>query len=926
MTPASHPSPLLTLLLLCAGWLACLVPAVRAQPTMLWPGARPAATFSLEDHAFLEELSRASFQYFVEQSHPVTGLVRDRARADGTPTPGMASIAASGFAFTAWTIATDRGWVLRSEAVARVRQMLRFLVEEAPRAHGFFYHFMDMETGERAWECELSSIDTALCLAGAIVAREYFNDPEINALVDELYGDANWQWFLNGGLTVALGWKPETGFSRYRWNQYSEHMLISLLGLGAPRYPLPDGHWSAWLREPVGTYAGYSYLQSPPLFTHQFTHAYADFRGRRDAYADYYHNSVLATLAQQRMCIDLRDEFPAWSERLWGVTASDYPGGYVAWGGPPRTFQESALDGTVVPCAAAGSLPFAPEETLLTLRHMRTVYGDRIWGRYGFADAFNPHTGWVATDNLGIDVGITLMQAENARTGLVWALFMQAPEIQRAFQRAGFLSTGRQLTWDEQQWLRDLARQAWRSLADEPLAPETAGLQITAVLAAQAAGLLNVEAAVQRASELIARADPPREPVPLAQYAAALATIGQAYPRLAPDTRHALAMIDWRNVRIGSPLQLGSGSRLAVFFQIASGVRPVSAWYDLKREPEARENLYVLAPGRVDAQFLPGIWLDERHIVTGASASQLAYTLVGEERAAAEAGQTRSVLSTALLLDKFPREVVSDLRRAPPADNWIDRAAPGERAALLITAADVLVPDCVREWFQRDPMVQTGRRVIPEFAEAAFSSRTSVVARRELAGPLHVPPERVLVAISSAEPVDRWEWHVMTGLEFKESTADVRPEDPVLEMRFAFAWDATALYFHAIVQDVPEGEARPPHRRERVELFVDPRRDGLVWDSPEDFQFSYRSDGHTLEWFHQLPAPARVVRTPRGYEIQATIDWARLGLEPRPGLELAVSPAVLFAGPTEVDPVLKLNWRFFRRHDERFELATLRLE
>src|SRR5687768_5512069 len=394
--------------------------------------ARPGAILSADDDALLDELQRASFLYFVEQMHPVTGLVRDRAFADGSPSEGKASISASGFALTSWAIASHRGWVERSDALDRVKLMLRFLANEAPRHKGFFYHFMEMDTGARAWKCELSSIDTGLFMAGAIIAREYFQDPEITELVNRLYREIDWKWFLNGGSTVAMGWHDEVGFSRFRWNHYSEHTIMCILGLGAPEHALDPEYWHAWKRLPTGTYGGYHFIQGPPLFIHQFAHAYVDFRDSRDAYADYYHNSVLATLAQRRFSIDLRSEFPSWGERLWGVTASDSETGYKAWGGPPRTSQFNSLDGTIVPCATLGSLPFAPNETLMVLRHIRTVYGDRTWKRYGLVDAFNPETGWVNPDVIGIDVGISILQVENARSGFVWALFMQAPEVRRA--------------------------------------------------------------------------------------------------------------------------------------------------------------------------------------------------------------------------------------------------------------------------------------------------------------------------------------------------------------------------------------------------------------------------------------------------------------------------------------------------------------
>lgn len=275
------------------------------------------------DQRLLEDLESTAFLFFKEQSHPATGLVRDRARADGSPNEGKASIAASAFSFGAWIIATERGWVTRDEALSRIRLKLRFLAEKAPRRHGFFYHFMEMDTGARAWTCELSSIDSALLYAGMLLAREYFADDEVATLVSKLLGDIDWEWFRNDGQLVSLSWHDETGFSRHRWNNYSEHILMSFLALGISAHPLGADYWQLWRRAPLGRYGDYTYLQVPPLFVNQFPQAFLDLRDRRDAYADYFHNATLATLAQRQFSLDLRSEFPLWSENLWGLTSSD---------------------------------------------------------------------------------------------------------------------------------------------------------------------------------------------------------------------------------------------------------------------------------------------------------------------------------------------------------------------------------------------------------------------------------------------------------------------------------------------------------------------------------------------------------------------------------------------------------------------------
>jgi hypothetical protein len=390
------------------------------------------------DQRLLDDFTRTAVAFFREAADPVTGLIPDASPADGASTGKVANVAGSGFALAAFCIADQRGLLDHTQATLRARGMLRFLAEQAPHEHGFLYHFLDMSTGARVWESEASSIDTALLLCGALTARQHFGDPEIRRLATRLYERVDWPWMQNGRKTLCQGWSPEKGFTRYRWEGYAEHMAMYLLAIGSPAHPLPPDVWSAWRREPVGTYHGLTFIENPPLFTHQYAQAFVDFRGKRDAFADYWQNSVLATRAQREMCAALQPEFPRFSTNLWGLTASQAADGYKAWGGPPRTTLTNALDGTLVPCAPGGSIPFAPRECLDALHAMRAQFGDRIWQRYGFVDAFNPHTGWVARDVLAIDTGITLVMAENFRTGLIWDRFMRNPEIADALARAGF--------------------------------------------------------------------------------------------------------------------------------------------------------------------------------------------------------------------------------------------------------------------------------------------------------------------------------------------------------------------------------------------------------------------------------------------------------------------------------------------------------
>ena len=389
------------------------------------------------DTVFLEELERRAFAFFLDHTDEVTGLTRDRAPADGSASRAPASIAASGFALSAWCIGADRGWLSHEEARGRVLATLRFADTKVAGERGWFFHFIDSATGARRWNCEVSTIDTALFLKGAVMAREYFDDAEVRMLVDRIYARIDWRWALDGGKTLRHGWTPEGGFLVTRWDQYSELMGLYLLGLGAPAGALPPESWTSWSRREVAVQGKHAFISCPPLFTHQYAQAWFDFRGVNDGIADYWENSVSATLAQREWCASLSSRFNRWSSELWGLTASDSARGYIAWGGP----NESAgrLDGTLVPCAPAGSLPFAPRECLAALRAMRNAGGAALWGRYGFADAFNPHNGWVARDVIAIDVGISLLMAENLRSGFVWRHFMKAPEVRRAMAAAGFV-------------------------------------------------------------------------------------------------------------------------------------------------------------------------------------------------------------------------------------------------------------------------------------------------------------------------------------------------------------------------------------------------------------------------------------------------------------------------------------------------------
>jgi hypothetical protein len=394
-----------------------------------------ASTQSPENAAFLDDLIRQGCLFFWEQASPSTGQVLDRAHYDlngARDTRRMASIAATGFGLSALCVADKYGYLPHDQIVERVRTTLDWHLNKFPQVHGLFYHFTDIETGERIKGVELSSIDTALLLCGVLTARAYFDDPKIKSLAQQIYERVDWPWMLNGGNTFSMGWHPGQGFLNARWERYCELMMIYLLAIGSPAHSVSPSYWNNFTRPKI-KYAGFEYISgNDPLFTHQYSQAYYDFRNKRDAYANYFDNSVTATKAHKAFCLSYKNWY---NEDYWGISASDYEGGYTAWGGPPA---KGPIDGTVVPCAAAGSLAFLPNECLSVLRAMRSKFGKQAWGRYGFVDAFHPSANWYDPDVLGIDQGISVLMAENLRSGFVWSTFMNNPECAHAMQLAGF--------------------------------------------------------------------------------------------------------------------------------------------------------------------------------------------------------------------------------------------------------------------------------------------------------------------------------------------------------------------------------------------------------------------------------------------------------------------------------------------------------
>ncbi|HMB89254.1 MAG TPA: glucoamylase family protein, partial [Rhodothermales bacterium] len=404
--------------------------------------------------AFLDLLQETAFAYFWEEANPNNGLIRDRSR----PT-SASSIAAVGFGLSAITVAIDKGWITREQGRDRVLTTLRYFAtcpQDAATSgscgfRGFFYHFLNMETGLRAGNSELSTIDTALLLGGILDVGAYFDGEEqdegrIRSLAQTIYERVEWDWASPRAPLVSHGWRPGSGFLGNDWNGYNEAMILYILALGSPTFPMPPASWDAWTsgyNNQWGIFYGYAYLSFPPLFGHQYSHVWIDFRDIQDAYMrtrgiDYFENSRRATLANRAYAIANPNRYPNYGPNEWGLTASDDPFGYRAHGAPPP----QSDNGTITPTAAGGSYAFTPEESTIAMRTFYRRYRTELWGEYGFRDAYNIREDWFATDVLGIDQGPILLMIENGRTEAIWERFMQIEAIQRGLEQAGFEGIG----------------------------------------------------------------------------------------------------------------------------------------------------------------------------------------------------------------------------------------------------------------------------------------------------------------------------------------------------------------------------------------------------------------------------------------------------------------------------------------------------
>jgi len=417
------------------------------------------------DDALLDRVQRAAFGYFLENHNPDNGLMADTSRT-GAP----ASIAAVGFALSAWPVGVERGWISRAEAAKRTLTALRFFLgspqSEDPDVtgyRGFYYHFLDMQTGRRMWRSELSLIDTTLLLAGVLTAGAYFDgaaadEGEIRQGAEAFYRRIDWTWSADGAPTARQGWKPESGFLHYGWEGYSEGTIAYVLGLASPTHPLPASAFEAW----SATYQwediyDVEFLYAGPLFIHQYSQAWIDFAGIRDAFmrekrCDYFENSRRAMLVQREYARRNPHGYRGYGEDCWGLTAGDGAGftsrdldgrerrflGYSARGAP-----YGPDDGTIGPCAAVACLPFAPELALRALRHFHDRYPEMIRDSR-LPSGFNPTwpgagpAGWVSEVDVGLDQGAVVLMIENHRSGLIWRLMRRCPHIALGLRRAGF--------------------------------------------------------------------------------------------------------------------------------------------------------------------------------------------------------------------------------------------------------------------------------------------------------------------------------------------------------------------------------------------------------------------------------------------------------------------------------------------------------
>jgi len=465
--------------------LAALLICAAPYGAQAKEGAKHAKPAAAATHAkvppLIDDLEKRTFDWFWDSANPKNGLVPDH-----YPTKSFASIAAVGFGLTAYGVGAERGYITREQAVERTLATLRFFhdapqndsEDDATGYHGFYYHFLDMESGKRFDRAvELSTVDTSLLLGGVLFAQSYYDrdtpqEKEIRQLADDIYRRVDWTWVQARKPLITMGWTPGGKFIPHDWQGYNEGMLVYILALGSPTHAVGDDAWKAWTstyNRTWGEFHGQTFLNFAPLFGHQFSHVWVDFRGIRDAWnrekdLDYFENSRRATYSQRAYAIANPGGWTGYGANMWGISASNGPGGLVVKSGDKeRTFHGYTArgagldyisdDGTLVPMAAGGSIAFAPEIVVPALEEMKRRYGKDIYNQYGFVDAFNPsfhsktdlrtgklvpELGWVDTVHLGIDQGPIVLMVENWRSGFVWNVMKKNPYVRKGLERAGF--------------------------------------------------------------------------------------------------------------------------------------------------------------------------------------------------------------------------------------------------------------------------------------------------------------------------------------------------------------------------------------------------------------------------------------------------------------------------------------------------------
>ncbi|MBI4431152.1 MAG: hypothetical protein HY587_05525 [Candidatus Omnitrophica bacterium] len=413
--------------------LSILIASLLLNSPVFAAGEDPKATENSD--AFLDMVEKQTFRYFLNEYHPETGLINDSSANHGQPLRELrTSIAATGFGINAFIIGSERGWISNKEAYERILTALRFFSERAETQHGFFYHFLEGREGKNVYESELSSIDTALLLAGMLTAAEYFPGTKAAEIAKSIYERVDFNWMRNRTTYLCMGWQKESGFLPSYWSGFAEGLLLYILATGSPTYPVPNDSWSK-VKKPVAEREGETFMFAGPLFIHQYPQVWLDLRNKNDGVADYFENSRRATRANKKFSENNAAEFKTYAEGYWGLSAYDGPAGYKAYGASDR----NSHDGTISPLVSGASIVFEPE---LSIAQMRKVYSnlkDKMWGRYGFSDSMNLDRDWRSKSVIGIDAGALLSMIENYRTGLIWRLFMQNENVKRGLALAGFV-------------------------------------------------------------------------------------------------------------------------------------------------------------------------------------------------------------------------------------------------------------------------------------------------------------------------------------------------------------------------------------------------------------------------------------------------------------------------------------------------------